>query len=184
MNEMKSILQWLLISKFSTGKNFASRKWLSKDSTSGFSFIKGPIPLWVKWKPSFHEDYCLTKMQYGHFAFWKRTLQGSNFGVTVYKGIIPPWLKWNTSFNDDYFLNFLQVKKNHCWLKAPRTFKVIFRVQVFFMFQWLKLFSFVRILRLSEGLDAFSVNKFVDQFCRWVKVLIIFYKKRRRFLKP
>ena len=89
MNENKSIIQWLL-SKFSTGKNFAFWKVTSQGSKFVVPVYKGTISLWMKRIPIFYEDYHLTILQYGHFVFWKGTLQGSNYRGTVYTGVIPP----------------------------------------------------------------------------------------------
>ena len=60
---------------------------------SGYKWV---IPPYMKWNPSFHNDYFLASLRSNYsavqnFAFWKGGLQADNFAVSGYKWVIFPY---------------------------------------------------------------------------------------------
>ena len=86
MNEMKSILQWWLLSQFSTSKNWAFGKVIFQGTNFGVPVYKGAIPPWIKWIPSFSEDYSLTA--YPPPPPKQKKLQKFRIGINRYKSKI------------------------------------------------------------------------------------------------
>ena len=70
-------------------ENVASWKVTLRANNFGDPVYGRVIPLWMKWNPSFHDDYYLTIFLYENLPFWKGTLRAYNFGAPVYKGVVP-----------------------------------------------------------------------------------------------
>ena len=113
--EMKSILKQWLMPKYSAVKNLAFWKVGMQAYNFGVAVYKVVIPPQMKWNPSLHNDYCLTKLLYGHLTFLKVIWESKNFRVSVYKGVLLTWMKCNPSSlleqNDFTFTRWLMYEK-------------------------------------------------------------------------
>ena len=83
MNGMKSSLQPKLQSNYTTVKTFTFQIVSLKPYNFRIPVYKLVIPLWMKWKPSFHKNCCQTTLMW-KLSFYKRwVLNHTTLGLKV-----------------------------------------------------------------------------------------------------
>ena len=98
-------------------KNFNFLKTEFEWYNFGVAVYKGVIPPWMKWNPSFHDDYYLTIYHYKNFHYLKSEFaKHTTLWFPFIKGSSPyewyeihpftmttAWIKWNPSFYNEYY---------------------------------------------------------------------------------